>query len=148
MPSSLIKHSAFFFVILFVFFLPHPYGSYLQGHSVGLKERVTRVPPIYTRADYAVLIDGTGRLLFQRNAQRRMYPASLSKIMTLYLIFERLAEGRLRLDDTIRISDNAWRQKGSRMFLSARSVETVHNLLRGIIVHSGNDACVAMAEAI
>ena len=80
-----------------------------------------------------------------------MPPASMSKMMTIYMVFERLRDGRLSLDDKLSVSENAWRRGGvksgsSTMFLEPRSRVRVEDLLRGIIVQSGNDACIVMAE--
>ena len=77
-----------------------------------------------------------------------MYPASMSKIMTLYIAFEHLADGRLALEDSFTVSKKAWRMKGSRMFVEVNKKVTVAELLRGIIVQSGNDASVVLAEGL
>ncbi|WPZ33146.1 D-alanyl-D-alanine carboxypeptidase family protein [Thalassobaculum sp. OXR-137] len=113
------------------------------------------VPPaaeaarIETNAREAILLDyDTGQVLFQKNADELMPPASMTKIMTVFLAFERLADGRLHMDDEIPISEKAWRKGGSKMFVEIGSRVTVHDILRGIIVQSGNDASIALAEAI
>lgn len=110
-----------------------------------------------TPAEHAVLLDAsTGSVLFEKNADEPFPPASMSKLMTVYLAFDAIKQGSLRLDDQVVVSDDVWRkwnkstgtigQGGSTMFLRARDVVTVADLLRGIIVLSGNDACVALAE--
>lgn len=102
-----------------------------------------------TAARAAILMDHrTGLVLFEKNADQRLPPASMSKLMTAYLIFARLKEGRLRLDDEVGVSERAWKMGGSQMFLKVGDRVRVEDLIRGIIVQSGNDACVAMAEAI
>lgn len=116
---------------------------------------VLAVPPtaeaarIETNAREAILLDyDTGQILYQKNADAPMPPASMTKIMTVFLAFERLADGRLTMEDEIPISEKAWRKGGSKMFVEIGSRVTVHDILRGIIVQSGNDAAIALAEAI
>ena len=104
---------------------------------------------IETQARQFVLIDAaTGMTLAEKNAGEAMYPASMSKIMTLYITFEYLADGQLTMEDTFSVSQKAWRMKGSRMFVEVNSKVTVGELLRGIIVQSGNDACIVIAEGL
>ena len=116
---------------------------------------VLAVPPaaeaarIETNAREAILLDyDTGQVLYQKNADDPMPPASMTKIMTVFLAFERLADGRLKMDDEIPISEKAWRKGGSKMFVEIGSRVSVHAILHGIIVQSGNDAAIALAEAI
>ena len=102
-----------------------------------------------TEAQQFILMDaGTGMVLAEKNPNEPMYPASMSKIMTLYIAFEHLADGRLAMEDTFIVSKKAWRMKGSRMFLEVNSKVTVGELLRGIVVQSGNDASIVIAEGI
>ena len=102
-----------------------------------------------TEAQQFILMDaGTGIVLAEKNSDEPMHPASMSKIMTLYIVFEHLADGRLTMEDTFTVSKKAWRMKGSRMFLEVNSKVTVGELLRGIIVQSGNDACIVIAEGL
>ena len=100
-----------------------------------------------TSAKHAFLIDfDTNQVLFEKNADVLMPPASMSKIMTAYLAFEEIKSGRLKLEDKILISENAWRKGGSKMFVQVNDEVTVSDILRGIIVQSGNDAAIALAE--
>ena len=100
-----------------------------------------------TSAKHAFLIDfDTNQVLFEKNADVLMPPASMSKIMTAYLAFEELKSGRLKLEDKILISENAWRKGGSKMFVQVNDEVAVSDILRGIIVQSGNDAAIALAE--
>ena len=102
-----------------------------------------------TSARQAILVDDTtGTVLLEKNADEAMAPSSMSKIMTVYMVFERLAEGTLALDDTFVVSKKAWRKGGSKMFVEVGKRVTVEDLLRGIIVQSGNDACIAVAEGL
>ncbi len=102
-----------------------------------------------TPARQAILIDvETGSVLFSKNADQRMPPASMSKLMTAYMVFERLADGRLSLDDEFPVSERAWRKGGSKMFVEVGKRVRVEDLLRGIIVQSGNDACIVVAEGL
>ena len=88
------------------------------------------------------------KVLFEKNSNDLMKPASMAKIMTAYIVFDRLQEGSLNLDDTFVVSKNAWQKGGSRTFLKLNSEVTIDDLLMGLIVQSGNDACIAIAEGI
>jgi D-alanyl-D-alanine carboxypeptidase (penicillin-binding protein 5/6) len=107
-----------------------------------------------TSAPTAILIDAeSGTVLFERNADELVPPASLSKLMTQEVVFNELARGRLKLDDELLVSTNAWRTGGapsrtSSMFAPINSRVKVEDLLRGAIIQSGNDACIALAEGI
>ena len=104
---------------------------------------------VETEARQFILMDaGTGMTLAEKNADEPMYPASMSKIMTLYIAFEHLSDGRLTMDDLFTVSEKAWRMKGSRMFVEVNSKVTVGDLLRGIVVQSGNDASIVLAEGL
>ena len=102
-----------------------------------------------TEAREAVLVDAqSGRVLFEKNADELMPPSSMTKVMTLYLVFERLADGRLTMEDTLPVSERAWRKGGSKMFVEVGDRVSIENLLRGIIIQSGNDACIVVAEGL
>jgi D-alanyl-D-alanine carboxypeptidase (penicillin-binding protein 5/6) len=102
-----------------------------------------------TPAGAAIVIDMTsGAVLLEKEADVPVPPASMSKLMTLEMVFEALESGRLSLDDTFRISERAAAMGGSKMFIRSGEMVSVENLLRGVIVQSGNDAAVALAEAI
>ncbi len=104
---------------------------------------------IETTAREAFIVDATtGRVLLEKNADDSMPPASMSKIMTTYLVFERLKDGRLSLDDELPVSEKAWRKGGSKMFVEVGELVRVEDLLRGVIVQSGNDACIVLAEGL
>jgi serine-type D-Ala-D-Ala carboxypeptidase (penicillin-binding protein 5/6) len=107
-----------------------------------------------TAAPFAILMEAdTGTILFEKNADQLMYPSSMAKLMTAELVFRALREQRLRLDDEITISVDAWRRGGapsggSTMYAAVNSRVRVEDLIRGMIVQSGNDACIALAEAL
>ena len=107
-----------------------------------------------TEATHAVIMDfETGEILFDRNGDVAMPPASMSKLMTVLMTLEAIRDGQLSLDDELPVSENAWRRGGaasgsSTMFLEVNSRARVEDLLRGIIIQSGNDACIVIAEAL
>jgi D-alanyl-D-alanine carboxypeptidase (penicillin-binding protein 5/6) len=106
-----------------------------------------------TTATHALLMDyDTGEALFCKNCDQQMPPSSMSKLMTVELVFQRLKDGRLKLTDTFHVSENAWRQgqksNESKMWVAVNSDVSVDDLLKGIIVQSGGDACLVVAEAL
>ncbi len=108
-----------------------------------------RAQQIDTAATSAILMDmSSGAVLMSKEPDRRIPPASMSKLMTVYMVFEALSEGRLKLDDEFAVSEKAWRMGGSKMFVKVNTRITIEDLLRGIIVQSGNDACIVIAEGM
>jgi D-alanyl-D-alanine carboxypeptidase (penicillin-binding protein 5/6) len=104
---------------------------------------------IETSAEHALLMDAqTGQVLWQKDGMVPMPPASMSKLMTIDLLFQRIKDGRVKLTDTFPVSEQAWRTQGSKMFVELGSRIAVESLIRGIIIQSGNDACVVVAEAL
>ena len=102
-----------------------------------------------TNATSAWIYDvGTGTVLLEKNADTPIPPASMSKLMTLYMASEALDQGRLSMDEKVPVSTKAWKMGGSKMFIEPRDTPTVEELIKGIIVLSGNDACVALAERL
>lgn len=107
-----------------------------------------------TKAKFAVLMEyQSGTVLYQKNADEPMEPASMAKLMTIAVAFEQLKRGQLRMDDEVFISEKAWREGGaasggSTMFAELDSKVSVENIIRSIIIQSGNDASIALAEAI
>jgi len=105
-------------------------------------------------AEFALLIEyETDQVLYEKNSREKIYPASMSKLMTLYILFDYLEKNIISLDEKIFISENAWRKGGaisdsSTMFAEVSSYISVENIIRGIVIQSGNDACIAIAEAI
>jgi D-alanyl-D-alanine carboxypeptidase (penicillin-binding protein 5/6) len=102
-----------------------------------------------TKAREAVVMDfNTGTVLFEKNARQPMPPASMTKIMTAYILFDRLKNGELSMDDEFVVSEKAWRKGGSKMFVEVGNEIKVENLLQGMIVQSGNDASIVLAEGV
>jgi len=108
-----------------------------------------RAETIDTPAKHALLIDhASGMILLDKESDVPMPPASMSKLMTVYMVFRALKEGHLKLDDVMHVSEKAWKMGGSKMFVEVGSEISVHDLLLGVIVQSGNDACVVLAEGM
>ena len=102
-----------------------------------------------SKANFAVVVDfQTGAILYEKNATSKVYPASMSKLMTLYILFEEIENGNYTLDTKLEVSEKAWRKGGSKMFLEMGKDVSVKDLLKGIIIQSGNDACIVVAENI
>ncbi|MBI4204193.1 MAG: D-alanyl-D-alanine carboxypeptidase [Betaproteobacteria bacterium] len=108
---------------------------------------IPSMPAIAAKA-YLLLDFNSGQLLGSHNPHERIEPASLTKLMTAYVTFTALKQKTLRPEQTVPVSERAWRAEGSRMFIEPRKPVTVGELIRGMIVQSGNDACIALAEAI
>jgi D-alanyl-D-alanine carboxypeptidase (penicillin-binding protein 5/6) len=108
------------------------------------------VPPAPQVAARAwLLVDASsGQSLAERGADSRVEPASLTKLMTAYLVFSAIKEGHLSMDQTLTVSEKAWKAEGSRMFLRVGSQVKVEDLVKGMIVQSGNDACITLAEGV
>ena len=108
----------------------------------------TPSPPPVAAESYILQDFQTGKVLAENNADAKMAPASLTKIMTVYVVFRELSNGHLKLDDLATISKKAWRTSGSRMFVEVNDRVKIEDLLKGVIIQSGNDASVALAEHI
>lgn len=111
---------------------------------------LAQTEPLFTvQATSAILMDAeTGQVLFEQNADERLLPASLVKIMTLYLTFDTIKRGTVSLQDRFPVSINAWQPEGSKMFIREGEFVSVDDLIKGVAVVSGNDACIALAEGI
>ena len=118
-------------------------GSAVAANSIPL------LPPPNLQASSFLLIDAdTNKVLAEHNARERSAPASLTKIMTGYVVEEEIRRGRLGVEERVQISVNAWRTGGSKMFIREGTSVAVSELLKGVIIQSGNDASVALAEHI
>ena len=105
-------------------------------------------PPSVAGSGHLLIDHNSGQILAEANADARLEPASLTKIMTAYVVFRELKEGNIRLEDQVVVSKKAWRTPGSRMFIEVNKKISVEDLLEGMIIQSGNDASVALAEHI
>ena len=104
---------------------------------------------IITPAEFVMIMDyESGDILYEKNADLAMKPASMAKLMTTYLLFEQLQNGSMRLEDKFIVSEKAYKKGGSRMFVEIGSQVSISDLLRGIIVQSGNDAAIVVAEGL
>ena len=106
------------------------------------------MPPDIEARGYLLIDAASGQVLAERAASERMEPASITKLMTAYVVFHALADGRLKLTDEVLISENAWRAEGSRTFVQVGTRVPVEVLIKGMIVQSGNDATIALAEKV
>ncbi len=105
-------------------------------------------PPALAAKSWLLIESASGQELAAQAADERLEPASLTKLMTAYLTFAAIKQGTIKLDQTVPVSEKAWRSQGSRMFIKVNTQVGVEDLIKGMIVQSGNDACVALAEAI
>ena len=126
------------FAILFLFVFSISYAESMPAPAA----------PVIGAKGYLVIDSRTGYELAALNADESLAPASLTKIMTTYVVFSALKQGQISLEDEVTISEKAWRAEGSRMFVEVGKRVTVHDLLLGMIVQSGNDASIALAEHI
>jgi serine-type D-Ala-D-Ala carboxypeptidase (penicillin-binding protein 5/6) len=106
------------------------------------------VPPALAAKSWLLIESGSGQVLASQAPDERLEPASLTKLMTAYLTFAALKQGTLKIDQGVNVSEKAWRTGGSKMFIRVGTQVPVEELIKGMIVQSGNDACVALAEAI
>lgn len=132
---------------------PKPSATPAKPSAAPAAAKTEALPPsqigIGTLARYAFMVDPqTSAVLLFKDAEQPMPPSSMSKMMTIYIIFEELASGRLKLDSRFRVSERARAMGGSRMFLELGSEVSVEDLIKGIIILSGNDACVVIAEGL
>lgn len=105
--------------------------------------------PNHTSAKQAIMVDyDTGMVLYAKNPDQQMPTSSMSKVMTMYMVFEALKDGRISMDDTFRVSEKAWRKGGSKMFVEVGEQVKIVDLIRGVIVQSGNDAAIVLAEGL
>ena len=109
----------------------------------------TPLGPLDTAAKFAFILDhSTGAVLLEKDADALMVPSSMTKLMTAYIVYEMLRAGRLKLDQELPVSERAWRMGGSKMFVQIGTSVKIEDLIRGVIVQSGNDACIVLAEGI
>lgn len=127
-------------VLLFCFSL-----SPLHAEEAGI---LIPAAPAISASSYILQDYNTGKVLAESKADARLAPASLTKILTVYVIFNEIKNGHLKLDELVTISQNAWKTSGSKMFVNVNDQVKVEDLLKGVIIQSGNDASVALAEHV
>ncbi|WP_104040051.1 D-alanyl-D-alanine carboxypeptidase family protein [Vibrio hyugaensis] len=123
----------------------------LQTMSAPALAVVTPNPPQLQAKGYVLMDFQSGAIIAEQNARAGLAPASLTKLMTAYVVGQEIKSGRLQWDDKVTVSENAWSAKfpdSSKMFIQPKDEITVANLMRGVIIQSGNDACVALAEHV
>jgi len=141
----------FFTKTWFVALLASILASILLSNSTpALAKTISIVPAAPTiKAHAYLLMDFNSKnIIVSQNADKRVEPASLTKLMTVYVSLYELSKNNIKLDDKVKISEKAWRMKGSRMFIKVNSKVSINELLHGVIIQSGNDASVALAEHI
>ena len=129
-------------VLLFSLFV-----IFSQVHAETVEISTPPAPSIAASA-YILKDFHTGKVLAENNADAKLAPASLTKIMTVYVVFNELASGHLHLEDNVTISEKAWKTSGSRMFLELGNQVKIEDLIKGVVIQSGNDASVALAEHV
>lgn len=139
-PSKSFK--LIYFVLVFGFLT-----SAFQANAENAEILTPPAPPVEA-ASFILQDYQTGKVLAENNADAKLAPASLTKIMTVYVVFRELANGHLHLDDLATISKKAWGTSGSRMFVEVNNQVKIEDLLKGVIIQSGNDASVALAEHV
>jgi D-alanyl-D-alanine carboxypeptidase (penicillin-binding protein 5/6) len=139
---SLINFNRVFFLLIFSFLIA-PFLANAENSDI-----LIPIPPTIEANSFILQDHQTGKVLAENNADVRLAPASLTKIMTVYVIFKEIANGHLHLDDLATISKKAWSTSGSRMFVEVNDRVKVEDLLKGVIIQSGNDASVALAEHV
>lgn len=132
----------FRFILLLFLILAAPFTSAEES------EILTPAPPKVAASSFILMDYHTGKVLAENNADIKLAPASLTKIVTVYVAFREIASGNLKLDDLATVSQNAWQTGGSRMFLEVNTKVSIEDLIKGIVIQSGNDAAVALAEHI
>lgn len=111
-------------------------------------EQMIPSPPELAASSWVLMDAATGQLLVNHNGDQRLPPASLTKMMTAYIVEQEIERGNIHDDDMVSVSENAWRTGGSRMFIREGTQVSVKDLLHGVVIQSGNDASVALSEYI
>jgi len=130
------------------FILISVFLSLLSSGIAFAQARPTPAPPIIGAKSYLMIDGETGHVLAMHQADERLAPASLTKLMTAYVVFQALKRQQIQLTDSVTVSEKAWRTPGSRMFIEVGTQVSIQDLLLGMIVQSGNDASVALAEQV
>lgn len=141
-PRIMTSSKVYLSLIVYLFF------SLLQTANAASDPIMIPSPPGVAASSYILLDADSGKVLGENNADVKLPPASLTKIMAVYVVFTELSKGHLSLSENVTVSQKAWRTPGSRMFIEVNKQVTVQELLKGIIIQSGNDASVALAEHV
>jgi D-alanyl-D-alanine carboxypeptidase (penicillin-binding protein 5/6) len=120
--------------------------AFAQAPTLDASPPPVPAPPQLGATSYLLMDFDSGRILVENQPDVRVEPASITKLMTAYVVFHALSQDEIKLDDTVSVSEKAWRTGGSRMFIEPNMQVTVEDLIRGMVVQSGNDASVALAE--
>ena len=136
--SKILFLSAFLFASLFV----------LSGANPAFAAKPIPKAPDVAAKSYYVVDFTSGQVLAEKKPDMQVEPASITKLMTAYVVYKEMAEDRLTMQDRVEISETAWRMGGSRMYLEVNTKVSVHDLMKGLIIQSGNDASVALAEHV
>ena len=120
----------------------------LMSFNISMAAMPVPAPPDVSAKNYLLIDFASGKVLAEKNADATIEPASITKLMTAYVVYKEIEADRLSMGDMVDISEKAWRMGGSRMYLEVNSSVSVHDLLKGLIIQSGNDASVALAEHI
>lgn len=148
-PFKSILHSIAAAAISTALLVATPVIAQSNSEIVTEVSSLSNIPVPNLGAKAWLTLDATsGQIIASQNPAEAVEPASLTKIMSAYLVFEALESGNLKLDDRVHISEKAWKTEGSRMFVNPNTEVSVDDLLQGVIVQSGNDATVALAEAV
>ncbi|MGD9264324.1 MAG: D-alanyl-D-alanine carboxypeptidase family protein, partial [Lysobacterales bacterium] len=134
------------FLLLILIAIALPMAADAQRPPPPPQGMPTPAAPELGATSYILMDFHSGSVLVQNNADMPVEPASITKVMTSYVVFKELSEGNITLADTVEVSEKAWRTGGSRMFIEPGMEVTIEELLKGIIIQSGNDASVALAE--
>lgn len=110
--------------------------------------RASEPPPVLAASAWLLIDHNSGQVLAAQNPDQKVEPASLTKMMTSYVVYAALRDGRLKRDQVVPVSETAWKAIGSRMFIDMKQTVTVDQLLHGMVIQSGNDASIALAEAV
>jgi serine-type D-Ala-D-Ala carboxypeptidase (penicillin-binding protein 5/6) len=139
--TYLKSFTAYRFLFLFLLFT-------LLKANAEEAENLTPSAPTIAASSYMLQDYNTSKVLAENNADVKLAPASLTKILTVYVVFKEIKNGHLKLEDQVTISQNAWKTSGSKMFVKVNDKVKVEDLLKGVIIQSGNDASVALAEHV
>ncbi|EIJ41345.1 D-alanyl-D-alanine carboxypeptidase [Beggiatoa alba B18LD] len=132
-----------FYSLLLLGLLIYPWISHAESIT-----NLAPTPPTLSARNYFLLDFHSDAILMEKGADERIDPASLTKLMTAYIVFEALKTGRIKLTDEVLISEKAWKMSGSRMYVEVNSRVPLESLIKGMIIQSGNDASVALAEYV